>query len=97
MISDDDIKKLALLARLYVSEEEASRLPGQLGAILDYFGELKAYDVSNVAATSHAQGLTNVFRDDQNVASLSSKDVVKMAPDISGTFIRVPIIIDHEE
>ena len=96
MLGSDEIKKLAMLARLNVTEAEASKLQTQLGSILGYIGQFDKVDVAAVAPTSHAQADNNVFRDDRAVQSLSSRDVTSMAPDSSGNYIRVPIIIEQE-
>ncbi len=96
MLSGDDVKKIALLARLNVGEAEVARFQKQLTSILDYVGQLEKVDVAAVAPTSHAQGTSNVFRDDLATQTLTGQDVVAMAPASSGTYIKVPIIIDQE-
>ena len=96
MISDSEVRKIAALANLLPNEEELKRFATQLNSILDYVAKLKQVDVSTVAPTSHMHGTKNVFRDDELVSSMSIDDALRNAPDKSGRFFRVPLIIDSE-
>ncbi|MBX7144260.1 MAG: Asp-tRNA(Asn)/Glu-tRNA(Gln) amidotransferase subunit GatC [Oligoflexia bacterium] len=95
MISNEDVKKLALLARLNLSEPEAQRLHKDLNSILGYMERLQKVDVSKVDPMSHVHGATNVFREDELKPSLPVEAALELAPDHSGRFIRVPIVIDQ--
>lgn len=94
MISADDVRKLARLAHLSLSDEEVDSLTRELGSILDYVKQLEALDVANIEPMSHVHGITNVMRPDQTKPSLDVKELLKNAPDSSGRFIRTPIIVD---
>jgi aspartyl-tRNA(Asn)/glutamyl-tRNA(Gln) amidotransferase subunit C len=63
-LSNDDVLKLARLARISLSDEEVSRFTEEFGAILEYVKQLEAVDVSGLLPTSQVTGLTNVMRDD---------------------------------
>jgi aspartyl-tRNA(Asn)/glutamyl-tRNA(Gln) amidotransferase subunit C len=95
MISKEDILKLARLSRLVVNDAEATRLLQDLNSILGYVARLEQVDVSKVEPMSHVHGSTNVYREDIVEQSLPSQSVLDMAPDHSGRFIRVPIVIDQ--
>ena len=95
MISKEDILKLARLSRLVVNDAEATRLLQDLNSILGYVARLEQVDVSKVEPMSHVHGSTNVYREDVVEPSLPSQSVMDMAPDHSGRFIRVPIVIDQ--
>lgn len=95
MISEADILKLARLAKLTLGKEEASKLTNDLNSILGYVKNLEAVDVSKIEPMSHVHGITNVFRDDKIEPSLPVEQTLAGAPDSSGRFIRVPIVIDQ--
>lgn len=63
-ISIDDVKKLALLSRISISDKKAKQLSGQLANILDYVSVLNDIDTSGLEPTSQVTGLTNVERKD---------------------------------
>ena len=95
MINEDDVNKIAKLAYLIVTPEETHRLKNELNSILEYVKHLESADVKDVAPMSHVQGSTNVFREDKVETSLSNEEALGNAPDKSGRFIRVPLIIDQ--
>jgi aspartyl-tRNA(Asn)/glutamyl-tRNA(Gln) amidotransferase subunit C len=94
MFNADDIKKLARLAHLKVTLEEESQLIPKLSAIVEHISQLKAVDVSGVEAMSHVHGSTNVFRADEAQPHLSIDALMQNAPDRSGRYIRVPLIVE---
>lgn len=59
-----DIKHIAKLSRLHVSEEEVQTYKTQLGSILEYIDTLQELDTENVPELQHAIDVTNVFRED---------------------------------
>ena len=97
MISEDEVKKIARLAYLNVEDSEVKKLASQLNAIFGYIQKLEKLDVHDVAPMSHVHGAINVFREDAVEPSLPVEDALKIAPDSSGRFIRVPIIIEQSE
>ena len=75
-----DVRYVAGLARMALSDEEASQLQGQLDDILAFVGELKALDVSGVAVTEMASGNQNAWREDVPVEGLSREAALANAP-----------------
>ena len=70
MISAEEIKKLALLARIEIEADEAKELQKDLGAILDYVSKLKEAPVDapgSVSDVGRPTGVFNVFRGDEPV------------------------------
>ena len=65
MISKADIKKLAELARIHLTEKEEQALEKDLGSILAYIEQLKEVDVSGVPEMTHAIEARNIFRADE--------------------------------
>lgn len=95
MIGEDDVLKIAGLARLSVDQAETKKLTEKLNSILGYVEQLKALDVSKVDPMSHVHGISNIFREDQVVESQDREAIFANVPDRSGKFIRVPIIIEQ--
>jgi len=65
MISKEQVKHIAKLARLSLSEKEVEKFQKQLGDILDYIKILDELNVEKEKPTSHVTGLINVFREDE--------------------------------
>jgi aspartyl-tRNA(Asn)/glutamyl-tRNA(Gln) amidotransferase subunit C len=93
-ITDRDVKHIAQLSRLALSEEEIKTFESQLNTILEYVEQLNNLDTSNVEPTSHVVPLSNVMRDDIVMPSLPLEDALKNAPDATNNFFRVPKIIE---
>ena len=94
-LTEDDVKKIAVLSNLNVAPNELSPFTAELSSILGYVQQLEKVDVASIEATSHAHGATNFFREDVVQEPLAPEEGLKNAPDRSGRFIRVPIIIDQ--
>jgi aspartyl-tRNA(Asn)/glutamyl-tRNA(Gln) amidotransferase subunit C len=91
----NDVEHVARLARLELSAAEKERMRKELDGILSYIDKLRALDTSGVEPTSHAVPLTNVMRDDIEVASLPRDEMLANAPDRHGELFRVPKIIEE--
>ena len=96
VISQDDFIKISRLARLSLNPGQTERLSEKFNEIIGFVQQLDSYDTSAVDAMSHVHGSVNVFRDDVIEPSLDSRVVREMAPDTSGRFFRVPLIVDQE-
>lgn len=94
-ISKKEIEHIAVLARLYLSEEEKDLYGSQLSSILDYMEKLNELDTKNIEPTSHVLPLSNVMRDDMPVQPIPREDALMNAPDHTDKFYRVPKIIEQ--
>ncbi len=65
MLSLDQVKHIAKLARLGLKNDEAEKFAGQLNSILDYIGILNEVDTDKVEPTAQVTGLQNVTRNDE--------------------------------
>jgi aspartyl-tRNA(Asn)/glutamyl-tRNA(Gln) amidotransferase subunit C len=92
-ISEEEIRYIARLAALTLSEQELEMYKGDLNRILDYMDCLKQLSTENVAATSHVHGSVNALRKDIVKSSLPLEDVKRNAPDFSEQGFMVPKII----
>jgi aspartyl-tRNA(Asn)/glutamyl-tRNA(Gln) amidotransferase subunit C len=93
-ISVDQVKHVANLARLAVTDDEAELFTKQLDAIITYAEQLDELDTTNVKPTSHVLDMKNVMREDKPTKGLPIEDVVKNAPDHKDGYIRVPTILE---
>lgn len=89
-----DVEHIALLARLSLTEEERERFGSQLSSILSYVGKLNEIDTAGIEPAAHVLEMKNIMREDELRSSLPVEDALMNAPDRSGTFYRVPKIIE---
>jgi len=95
-ITAEQVAHLAHLARIDLSPEEITNLTADLGQIVDSVAKVTAVATPDVPATSHPMPLTNVFREDVVVPSLTVEQALSGAPDHDGDKFRVPAILDEE-
>ncbi len=96
ILSADDVRAIADLARLELDEVDLARYQKQLSAVLDYFQKLEELDTSHIDPSSSVLPLTNVMRQDCAAAALSVDEVVANAPDSDGEQFRVRAVLDRE-
>ena len=90
----DEVKHVANLARLAITEEEAEKLTNHLDAIISFAEQLNELDTENVEPTSHVLDMKNIFREDVSKPGLPVEEVLKNAPDHENGQIKVPAIIE---
>jgi aspartyl-tRNA(Asn)/glutamyl-tRNA(Gln) amidotransferase subunit C len=78
-LSTEQVKKVAKLANLPVTEKEEALYADQLSAILDYIDLLNSVDTKNVDPTFNIMPEKNIMRKDEATDSLSQEDAVKNA------------------
>ncbi|WP_099354973.1 Asp-tRNA(Asn)/Glu-tRNA(Gln) amidotransferase subunit GatC [Fredinandcohnia onubensis] len=93
-ISIEEVKHVANLARLAVTEDEAKMFQQQLDAIISFAEQLNELDTDNVKPTSHVLSVKNVMREDVAKEGLPVEEVLKNAPDAKDGQFRVPSIIE---
>ena len=92
-LSQEDVQKVALLARLNLSETEVKAMTSQLGAILEYVEQLGELDTDDVQPMAHAIDLANVFADDEPLPSIDRDDALANAPKADDECFRVPAVL----
>ncbi|MGY0694983.1 Asp-tRNA(Asn)/Glu-tRNA(Gln) amidotransferase subunit GatC [Virgibacillus sp. FSP13] len=93
-ISTEQVKHVANLARLAITDEEAERFTKQLSSILEYAEQLNELDTTGVEPTTHVLDLKNVLRKDEPKDWITQEDALKNAPDKKGDYFRVPSILE---
>ena len=92
-ISREEVRHVATLARLELSEAEEGRMTEQMNSILSYVDKLNELNTTDVPATTHAIQRENVFRPDQ-VSSVSNREgALANAPQSDGANFIVPKVI----
>lgn len=92
MISEEQVRHVANLARLGLNDEEVARMSEQLGAILESIDKIGELDLEGVPPTANPLNLTNVLRSDEPRAELSPQEALSPAPEPADDLFAVPRI-----
>ena len=95
-IDREEVKKVANLARLNITEAEEKAFTTQLNSILDYFDRLSELDTTDVPPTTRAIETSNITRSDKLDPFTAKDELLKAAPEQQGDFFRVPKIISSD-
>ena len=94
ILTSEDVKKVALLSRLELTDAEIEKQAVNLNALLEQFEVLAGIDMTDVPPTSHAVPMTNILREDEVRPSLTRQEVLANAPlSRDGCFV-VPMILE---
>ena len=92
-LTDDEVRKLALLARLELSDEEVAQVRPQLTSILGFVERLSELDTENVEPMTTALDVDNRWREDRPVEGLSNDDSLANAPSRDEDCFLVPAVL----
>ncbi len=93
-ITIDEVKDIAILARLEFNEEETGQFTYHLARILDYIGKLNELDTTDVPPTSHVLPIRNVVKEDIVKPSYEREQVLANAPATEEGYFEVPKVIE---
>jgi aspartyl-tRNA(Asn)/glutamyl-tRNA(Gln) amidotransferase subunit C len=93
MLTRADVEKVALLARLRLSEPELETMTGQLAQIIGYVDQLAEVDTEGIEPMAHAVEVTNVFAEDQVQPSLPREAALANAPSHNDRGYLVPAVL----
>jgi len=96
MINEEEVRYIADLASLKLSEKEVEMFSKQLSDIVDYVEKLDELDTEDIVPTAYTIPVKNVFREDKVKESLSLEKVLKNAPEKQADQFRVPKIIEED-
>ena len=97
MIDREQVNKVAHLARLDITSDEAQQFTTQLNSILDYFEQLQELDTNEVEPTTRAIETSNITRADKLEPFPNKQDLLSSAPEQDGDYFRVPKIMSSDE
>jgi aspartyl-tRNA(Asn)/glutamyl-tRNA(Gln) amidotransferase subunit C len=93
-LSADEVRWVAQLARLELSEADLAVMTRQLGAIMDYVNQLAQVNTDGVEPLAHPLPVQNVFRPDEPAPSLAVEEALANAPERRDGFYVVPAVLD---
>jgi aspartyl-tRNA(Asn)/glutamyl-tRNA(Gln) amidotransferase subunit C len=96
-ITRDDVAHLARLSRIALTDAELDHLAPQLDQIITAVAQVQEVAADGIPPTSHATGLTNVFRQDIPAACLTPNEALDQAPAVEQGRFKVPRILGTEE
>jgi aspartyl-tRNA(Asn)/glutamyl-tRNA(Gln) amidotransferase subunit C len=92
-LSRGDVEHVAHLARLGLTDDELTRLEGQLNHIMEQYEKLADLDTSDIPPTAQTIELENILREDAPTPSLPAETVLANAPERDGDLYVVPAIL----
>ena len=92
MISKDEVKHIAELARIGLGEKEVERYFQDLSSILDWVEELKEVDIGEISEISHISGRKNSLREDKTEKFVKVERIIKLFPEKKERYDKVKSI-----
>ncbi len=90
-----NVKHIAKLANIPLTDSEAEKLKKELEATLKHVERLNEIDTSKVTGTNEVTEAINIFREDEAKPSLSQKEALKNAKKTYNGFFVVPVILEE--
>lgn len=95
-ITEDQVRHVAKLSRLSLTDEQITFFTSQLGDVLDYVAKLNELDVENVEPMAHPTGMTGNLREDEPTEPLPVDRALENAPESDPPFFKVPKVLGGE-
>ena len=92
-ITEQQVRHVAKLSRLELSDEQVHRFADQLTHVLEHVAKLEEVNVEGVEPMAHALDLANVLRDDAERQGLTVEQALANAPDKNPPFFKVPKVL----
>lgn len=89
-----DVRYVADLVRLRLTDEEIAEFQPQLEHVLDYIEQLKEVDVDGIEPTAHASAVYNVFREDKARDYFTQEEATANAPHSGSGLFLVPKVVE---
>lgn len=93
-LTTEEVRHIALLARVGMTDSELEQMREQLSNILENFEVLRRVDTEGVEPTGHSAGVSSVMREDARRDSYSVEEVLANAPDREGDQIKVRPVLE---
>lgn len=92
-LTDAEVRKIATLARLALTDEQVAAYRESLGAVLGYMQILKRLDLAGVEPMTHPTDATNRLDDDTPGPTLTTEQFMQIAPATMPPFLKVPKVL----
>lgn len=91
MLTKEEVKNIALLARIGIKENEVEKYQKDLSLVLDFFRELETVKTDGVEPIGHITGMVGVARTDQaeDFGSTGKAEIIKNVPETKNGFVKV--------
>ena len=93
-LTEADIKRIARLARIAVTEQETQVIRGELSSIFHLIESMKAVDTTGIVPMSHSQGMVQRLREDRVTESNQRELFQSVAPQVDAGLYLVPKVIE---
>jgi aspartyl-tRNA(Asn)/glutamyl-tRNA(Gln) amidotransferase subunit C len=92
-LSEEQVRHVAVLARLGLTDEQVKRLSGELSGILEHIDKIGELDLADVEPMAHAVDVVNVTRPDEVRPGLTQEQALTNAPEAEGGAFVIPRIV----
>ena len=93
-ISHEEVRHIARLAKLGMTEPEVDKFAGQLSSILENFEVLKQVNTTGITPTAQAIPMTSAMKADETANSLPPEDVLANAPGKEAAYFRIRAVLE---
>ena len=95
-VTPEEVRRIAKLAKLSFSEEETTRLAGELSRVLDHVKALERAPLDGLEPMAHPFDAACPLRDDVSAPSFPRDDVLRNAPEAESGAFKVPEAIENK-
>jgi aspartyl-tRNA(Asn)/glutamyl-tRNA(Gln) amidotransferase subunit C len=95
-ITEEEVKKIASLSRLSLTEDELQKRTEDMNNILNYMDSLNEINTDNVKELNNVHDMNASLRSDSSDESLNQQDILNNSPSSNGDYIKVPLTIKKE-
>jgi len=92
-LSAEQVRKIAALSKLAVTDTEVEELRGRLGAVVGYVDRLRGLDLTGVEPLVHVGDTMGTARPDEPGPNLSRETLMAMAPETAGGYVKIPRVL----
>ncbi len=93
-LTTEEVRHIALLARVGMTDEEVELMRGQLSDILEQFEALSSVDTGDLEPTGHSVDLLSVMREDVSRPSFDREETLDNVPNREGELVRVKAVLE---
>lgn len=93
LLTSDEVRKIATLARIELSDREVEKFQKELSLVLEYASELNKVDTEGVEEISQVTGLVNVMREDKVEETKLREEIINAFPDKKDNYLKIKSIL----
>ena len=95
-VTKEEVKKIAALSKLSLSESELKSHTKDMNNILDYMDLLNEIDTSNTKELVNVHDATSDLREDNSEDSIPKDKVIDNSPDFEDDYIKIPLVVKKD-